>query len=1191
MSFLKPASAAFKRSKSGRSWTERNREKGSMANSEFSSTTMMTVPEPAVAALGRSGSASLLTGKKRRRGGRAAALTSALVAMMAVIALMIALIAFSTPASGATGDSFSFAQVSDPDSGTSAPAFPGENAWWAGVCDLRDGFAATTATPPADRRFPGCIHHPALSSAGNALFPPLAPGIAPNTISDPTGVHSSGPDGWIDGGAYPGVPPQLPVGGPDWRLQDVTQAGAHPDGSASFWLSRAPDKTAGQNAQGTGPDGSPRTVKVSLPPGVVGNPVALPKCPSELLRTVPTQCPPKTQVGVSTIMTEGRTGVYPVYNVEPRDGKTAEFVISGPGIDNLAANVPIVATARTDGDFGIDAMAVEIPAGFALTSQTFTFWGVPWASSHDRYRPVASYCGRGTDTTVTPFERTPGMAITGLPGGIILCSQEPQSYDPSWGPIKPFLSTQTSCSDPSPSTDVFAANWHTNVTATEESVAPQPTGCDDLQFDPTFELEPSSKVADSPSGLSVELKVPQNNDPPASVRFDPDDEDGAPAYWESTDGLAMSHLRNSVVTLPEGVSVNPSGASGLQACDDARIGVRDGNANPPLFNNGDPLDGDDSDGVECPSASVIGTAEVSTPLLDEKLTGEVVLGAPKSTDPLSGRMFRMFLVVRNRQRGLLVKVYGSAVADPATGRLTATFENNPQVPFHDLRLKLKPGARGLLATPPDCNTEPDQYESVSSFTPWSQAHLAEGDKTPTVIEQSWTVDGNCAYGFNPGLKAGMSNAGAREGGTFGFEFTRPQGDQTLKGLTAELPTGLLATVKDLPLCKDAQAAAGNCPAASRIGLVDASAGSGDPFVLEQKGEIFLTEGYKGGAYGLMVKVRAIAGPFRGAMELSPIVVRQKIEVDPTTAQVKAISDPFPTVHHGVPLRVRRVLVSVDRPGFMVNPSDCSGKQVKAALTSIEGTVAERSNPFQVSGCRGLAFKPKLALRLTGRKQVRTGKHPGIRAVVTQKGVSEAGIKKAEVRLPKSLALDVNNAGALCEFVDGTKPDLEKHCPKGSIVGRARATSPLLDRPLAGNVYFVKNVRRDPKTGNEIRTLPMVIAALRGEIAINLRGESSVDKRNRLVSTFATVPDAPVSKFNMNIKGGKRGIIAVTRTRRALINLCARPKSHIAESDMDGHNGRRHDNDIRMKTPCSKKQTKQAKRAAKKAARKARNARR
>ena len=339
---------------------------------------------------------------------------------------------------------------------------------------------------------------------------------------------------------------------------------------------------------------------------------------------------------------------------------------------------------------------------------------------------------------------------------------------------------------------------------------------------------------------------------------------------------------------------------------------------------------------------------------------------------------------------------------------------------------------------------------------------------------------------------------------------------------------------------------------------------GDPFVLEQKGEVFLTERYKGGEYGLAVKIRPIAGPFRDDMELKTIIVRQAIHIDRKTARVTAISDDFPKVWHGVPLRVREVTVNVDRQRFMLNPSSCEAKTVASTLNSVERQGAALSSPFRAIGCAGLKFEPKLALRLTGRKQTRTGKHPGIRAVVTQRGVPEAGIKSAEVRLPKTLALDVDNAQALCEFDDGTKLDLENHCPKGSIVGRARAISPLLNKPLVGNVYFVKNVRRSA-TGNLIRTLPMIIVALRGEISVNLKGESSV-KRGKLVNTFDEVPDAPISRFNLNIRGGSNGIIAVTRTRKALIHLCAAGRQ-VAEADMDGHNGRRHDFDISMRKPC------------------------
>ena len=669
--------------------------------------------------------------------------------------------------------------------------------------------------------------------------------------------------------------------------------------------------------------------------------------------------------------------------------------------------------------------------------------------------------------------------------------------------------------------------------------SPAATGCELVPFEPATSITPTSATADSASGLEASIDLPQEN------LIDPDE-------------IATSHLKKTVVELPDGLSVNPSGATGLKGCSDAQVGL--GSKVEP----------------SCPDASKIGTVEVTSPVVDQPLDGVMYLGTPKSTDPQSGEMLRLFLVVRNDRYGLLVKLPGSSVADPNTGRLTATFDNNPRLPFDHLEVKLRGGSRGLLATPQTCGSAP----TSTTLSPWSG--------TADVTQASpFDIAGNCGLGFAPKLTAGMSTSKARGTGSFSFKFSRDDGEQWVDGLTAKLPTGLLASVKDVPLCSDSQAAAAACPAGSRIGSVDATAGTGDPFVLEQKGQAFLTEGYKGCAYGLAVVVPVVAGPFDGTTpetDLGDIVVRQKVCVDPSTAQVSAISDPLPTIWHGVPLRVRSVTVNVDRPGFMLNPSDCAQKRVDAEFDSNRGATAGATTPFGASGCSALPFKPNLKLALTGRKQVTTGKHPGVKATVTQQGVGEAGIEQAVVRLPKSLALDPQNAQALCEFVDGTKPDLENHCPKGSIVGRARAKTPLLRNDLSGNVYFVKNVRIDRKTGNEIRTLPMIVVALRGEIAVNLKGESSTTKAGKLVNTFANVPDAPISKFNLNIQGGRNGILAVTRTRKAKINLCA--GRHTAETEMDGHNGRRHDTDIRMKTPCTKKQTKAAKLRAKRAAAKA-----
>jgi hypothetical protein len=508
--------------------------------------------------------------------------------------------------------------------------------------------------------------------------------------------------------------------------------------------------------------------------------------------------------------------------------------------------------------------------------------------------------------------------------------------------------------------------------------------------------------------------------------------------------------------------------------------------------------------------------------------------------------------------GVWIKLAGRVEADPLTGRLKTTFASNPQMPFSRFQLSFFDGPRAALAMPQSCGT----FTTTGSFTPWNGAPAVE-------LSDSFTVDSECASGFSPSFSAGSENPRAGASSPFHVSFARGDRDEEFSGLKVTLPPGLLAKTAGVALCSDANAAAGSCPESSRVGSVTSGAGAGStPIFLP--GKAYLTGPYKGAPYGLSVVVPAVAGPY----DLGMVVVRQALHVDPVDAHVTAVSDPLPTILKGIPLRLRRVDVALDRPGFMVNPTSCEEMAIAGALTSTKGTEAIRQARFQLGDCASLAFVPKLGLRATGKKQTRTGGHPGIRAVVTQ-AKGQAGIDKAVVRLPKALALDPDNAQALCEFEAGTKPDLENHCPKGSIVGRAQARTPLLDKPLAGNVYFVKNVRRNPRTGAQIRTLPMLIVALRGAIDINLKGTSSV-KGGRLVNTFATVPDAPVSKFNLNLKGGSNGILTVTGSASGPLSLCQ--GAQTTNVKMNGHNGKTRTFATKLKTPCAKKKTnKKAKR--------------
>jgi hypothetical protein len=1151
-----------------------------------------------------------------------------LVAALAILAALVAGV-YVSQAHAAFGDNFGLADVNptlNPEATQASPIFngdpfddpgtglgPGSKAFWAGTCDTGLAPAPPAFVPP-----PGAPPYPSPGGITNPPRTPIPGGIGgrPHNVWAPQVVYDGGtlpdennPDKQQASDAAPRYPDQCsdwgglePYGNPahpelwfvrtgnaetfnrtpKWQLAPTTQAGAHPDGSTTMWFKRLEPP----NPQAGFIEGAVDNIYAKLPAGFVGDPTAVPKCTAEQFAVKPVECPPESQVGVLHLflVAPGSAGatysgsteeLLPVYNLEPRQGKVAEFGVTYVSNED-ATTARIVAKARTNGDFGVDAFVAQLPAALPVIAQSITLWGVPWAPEHDIWR---------SPTAWRPPSGFGEMPTTGL------LPADQVSYDRSWGPLKPFISNPTECSGQSLNTRVatdsyehpggFTAEGDPDIAANPadvvgwkvyDSAAPPVTGCEKVPFGVSIDPQPSSTLADSASGLSVDLTIPQNNTPrdgngdplpvPGEGATQPEIDQyaaDATAYWRSDQGLATSQLDTAVVTLPEGVSVNPSGATGLQGCSDAQIGlVQDGT--PPLFNNEDPFDGK---GLDCPKGSRIGTVEVDTPLLDEPLTGDVVLGMPRGTDPeataIGERMFRLFIVARAEDRGLIAKISGYANADAQTGQQTATFEKNPRVPFDNMHLELKAGPRGLLALQQRCESKP----WGASFSPWS-GNAAVPDSGAFVTDQ------RCAFGFGPSLDAGVSPRLGGGTGTFSLQFGRQDGEQWFRAVSAKTPLGLLASVKDVPLCTNAQANANACPLASKIGTVDGTAGTGTPFVLEKKGSMYLTEGYKGAPFGVSVAVPVEAGPFTGQFSLGTIVVRGALRIDPVTAQATVETDPLPEIWHGIPLRARTVITKVDRPGFIRNPTDCSPKQTQVTFTSTEGAKATKSDYFQVADCGRLGFKPKLAMRLTGKKQVTFGKHPGIRATVTQ-APGQAGIKSATVRLPKAIVLDpkrVADDNRTCDF----EPSKTANCPATSIIGSAKAVSPLLKRPLTGPVYFAKN-RRINSFGRSVATLPSVVVHLKGEVELIVRGNSDITN-GRLTSIFPTVPDAPVSRFDLNIKGASKGILVVTKSASGRkLNICGK---QVAEADFDAHNNKIRDFNVRIKTPCKKLKTKKAK---------------
>lgn len=870
-----------------------------------------------------------------------------------------------------------------------------------------------------------------------------------------------------------------PNGNPD------TQAGSHPWGLTTTFNLTTHLTSSGKIA----PVGSARDIRVAIPAGVIGNPLAVPRCNAQELASSTSPCPNDAQVGVVAVLfADAATPVHEaVYNMVPPPGMPAQL-----GFHILTTNVYIDTSVRTGGNYGLDATLLNLPQALQLAGSTLTLWGTPGDPSHDIERCRDMYSG--ACSTPTPYK----------------------------GRVEPFMTLPTACLGPQKTT--FRSNsWQKSARFASASFLSHnnqghpvgASGCNRLPFSPSLTVKPTTNRADSPAGLIVELKLP---------------------YLASANGLAEAELKDATVTLPRGMSVSPPAAERRKACSEAEIGLH--NARKPT----------------CPRASVIGSVEIETPLLRVPLSGAVYLAAQRKNP------FRSLLAIylAARAHGVQVKLAGHVIANRKTGQLTTRFSDNPQLPFTDLKLSLSGGPRAPLAMPDLCRT----YVTNSSLTSWSST----GAQSPS---SSFKVSSGCVSGFKPSFRAVARNTTAGAFTAFSVSFWRDDQDQFFSGLSVNLPEGLLAKLAGVKLCttrKLAAAAASSgkaerahpsCPASALVGHAETAAGPGpSPFRLP--GNVYLTGHYKGAPYGLAVVVPAVAGPF----DLGTVVVRQALYIDPYTAQVDVVSDPLPNILKGIPLRIRRVRVDLDRPHFTVNPTSCQPMSVTARLSSTQGTKAMVASPFKAVHCSRLPFKPSLTIGLSGAGRTRSGDHPTLTSTLTQSR-HQANLLSAKVTLPLSMALDPNNSRHVCPYKVAKKVRSGPvHCPANTIIGSATAVTPLLSRPLRGKVYFVQGIRFIH--GQPVHTLPTLLIALRGQIALDLTAKTSVVGRGALVTTFPAIPDAPVSRFTLTIKGGPKGVLVITGNH---INICRKPQ--IAHSALRAQNGKTRKRPIKMATPCGK----------------------
>ncbi len=859
-----------------------------------------------------------------------------------------------------------------------------------------------------------------------------------------------------------------------------------------------------------------KTLRVDLPPGLTVNPEATEeRCSStDFLNVIGENIVPacdaeKTQVGeelvtlvtnkagvevpgVGTIPiagcvippTPGATKV-PVYNLEPDPGEPAKFGF----VINAKVPVYLETEVAWESDYH-ESFTIKLPNTAELTGLSTLI---------SRLVNFGDKTGDGTYIT-----------------------NPTTCFDPNEAPYEKLYSTwfrAESYGQPNPTFPAGSTPFEAKLPKEESGKRVMQEGCATVPFDPSVEVDPKTTSVDSPAPATVTTKLP----------FDP--------ATEGDTGQSQSHVRKADVQLPAGMGLNPSGANGLLACSDAQFkkGVRV-NSN------------------ECPAESKIGTVEVDSPPLAELLTGDVYVGEQQSNNPESGDLFRVLIEAKNLNEGIVARLVGKVKANKETGQLTAEIndqlshvfagqlpEGLPQVPFEEIRLHFN-GSKDVLTSPPVCSAE-----GFSTFEPWARPGTTAPPAKSTVTLSTQPGGKACPQTlaereFTPFYTAKSDSTKAGAYSPFRVNIARRDGEQELKVVDVTLPKGLTGKLAGIPYCpEEALAAAANatgkaelanpsCSSESGIGTTTTHAGTGES-PLNIGGKAYLAGPYGGAPLSMAVITPAVAGPF----DLGTVVVRVALNVNPSTAQINAVSDVIPDVFGGAKLDIRSIDVDVNRPSFMKNPTNCAAQATTGVLSG--GGAGQTpfsaygvSAPYQATECNKLAFKPKLFTRLFG--PTKRAKNPRIRAVLEARN-NDANLARAALTLPRSLFLDQSHIKTIC-----TRPQLaSRTCPKGAVYGQAIAKSPLLDRKLKGPVYLVAS---DDK-------LPNLVADLRGQVRIQLRGVIS-SKRGGLKTVFPEAPDVQVKKFILNMKGGNKSLIVNSQ------NLCA--KKQTAVLNLKGQNGKK-----------------------------------
>lgn len=834
------------------------------------------------------------------------------------------------------------------------------------------------------------------------------------------------------------------------------QAGAHPNLTTAFTMN---------TSQLYGSPEDVKDVRFDLPPGFAGSTVGWARCAmqkivEELER--PGLCPADSMVGIATVtVSEPRSPsaqvyVVPVYNIAPSPGEPAAF-----GFDAIILPVRLDTSVLSNAEgekVGVRVTTPDVSESAQILSTSVTIWGVP-----------ADHSGPGSDLVVA---LTRGEKAVGGP-------------DPGQTPV-PLLTNPTQCGTPLTATLSLDSWEHPGSFVSEGASAGRLTGCEAVPFSSTFSFLPESLAAGVPSGYAFDLNVPQSDEPEA---------------------LGTASVKNVSLTLPQGVVVNPSAASGLKAC-----------THDQFYGPG-PRSAEPAAPAACPAESEIGEVEVRSPDLEEPLKGRVYIGESECAGPCTpanaeaGKLVHLFMQVAGEgEDAVVVKLEGHGKINQSTGQITTVFEDNPQLPFSHLHLTLNGGAKAVLVNPRSCGP----VKSSGDLTPWTTGP-GVSDSTPTY---EFEINQSC-FGpqFAPSFKAGMNQTQGGAHGEFTLAFGREDHDEYLGQISVTLPPGLLGTITGVEKCQQAQAESGTCGSASELGSVEAYAGAGPQPYLVTGGKAFLTEGYGGAPFGLSVVVPAVAGPFTlsGTTGLGTVVVRSQIFVNSRTSQISVVSGQIPTALDGIPLQVRAAKVHLSRPGFMFNPTNCEKQSITGTIASAEGLTANISAPFEAVNCAVLPFKARLQAITHAAHTKRDGAYLRIKITSTS---GQANLKSVYLELPKVLPSRQETLHEACSEAQFAKNPAG--CPAASRVGTVIAHTPVLPVPLTGPAILVSH-------GGA--AFPDVDIILQGDgVTIMQEGITNIVK-GITSSDFKAVPDAPLSSIEVTLPSGAHSLLAATA------NLC------------------------------------------------------